>query len=262
MQVCVNLTRPMIDILEETVRVEVFNNESSIYIPTDAVLASKQTLCMASFYLISWILYITHHPAPDSPDFLRVYPMAPLTDYEEQIRGINRIRNTVINATRRIICYSQTIYDDVRLEMSEYAGLTLAIRDASVLTEVQPMYDFVAIEIIDDDGEFLIFQSQTVSIFTYSLQVLLWDWRRHSTRSQRMWVWSRCALWFTVQTSHVPSNFPLMSASQPSVIHTYSDNVHSNSVRVCAVYAFNNFRIFSNAANGWKWEWHNSSNCF
>ena len=107
---------------------------------------------------------IIHHPAPDAPDFLGMYSMAPLTDYEEQIRGINRIRNTVINATRRIICYSQTIYDDVRLETSEYAGLTLAIRDASVRTEVQPMYDFVAIEIIDDDGEFLISQSQTVII--------------------------------------------------------------------------------------------------
>ena len=43
-EVCVNLTQPMIDILEETVRVEVFNNESSIYIPTDAVLASEQML--------------------------------------------------------------------------------------------------------------------------------------------------------------------------------------------------------------------------
>ena len=40
-QVCVNLTRPMIDILEETVLVETFNDESSIYIPPNAVLASE-----------------------------------------------------------------------------------------------------------------------------------------------------------------------------------------------------------------------------
>ena len=45
-EVCVNLTQPMIDILEETVRVEVFNNESSIYIPMDAVLASERMLHM------------------------------------------------------------------------------------------------------------------------------------------------------------------------------------------------------------------------
>ena len=79
--------------------------------------------------------------------------MATMTDYEEQIQFINRIRNAVINATSRIICYNQTIYDDIRLEMSEYAGLTLAVRDASVLTEVQPMYDRATIMILDDDGK-------------------------------------------------------------------------------------------------------------
>ena len=77
--------------------------------------------------------------------------MATMTDYEEQIRGNNHIRNAVITATSRIICYNQTIYDDIRLEMSEYAGLTLAVRDASVLTEVQPMYDRATIMILDDD---------------------------------------------------------------------------------------------------------------
>ena len=79
--------------------------------------------------------------------------MAPLTDYEEQIRGINRIRNTVMNEMRRIICYNQTIYDDDRLEVSEYVGLTLAVRDSSVRTEVQPMYDQVNIQIVDNDSE-------------------------------------------------------------------------------------------------------------
>ena len=96
-----------------------------------------------------------YNPAPDSPDLLAMdlYSMAPLTDYEEQIEGVNRIRNIVINATRRIICYNQFIYDDVRLETTEYAGLTLAIRDSSVLTRIQPMYDQVAIQILDDDSE-------------------------------------------------------------------------------------------------------------
>ena len=78
--------------------------------------------------------------------------MIPKSDYEEQIRGINHIRNTVINATRRIICYNQIIYDDIRLEVSEYAGLTLAVRDSSVLTLVRPLYDQVAIQILDDDS--------------------------------------------------------------------------------------------------------------
>ena len=79
--------------------------------------------------------------------------MALMTDFEEQIKGINHIRNTIINETSRFICYNQIIYDDMRLEMSEYAGLTLAVRDASVRTEVKPMYDQVSIMILDDDGK-------------------------------------------------------------------------------------------------------------
>ena len=78
--------------------------------------------------------------------------MAPRSDYEEQIRFTNRIRNDIINATRRIICYNQIIYDDIRLEVSEYAGLTLAVRDSSVITLVRPLYDQVAIQILDDDS--------------------------------------------------------------------------------------------------------------
>ena len=39
-EVCVNLTRPPQDILDETVRVNVFNNESSVYIPESAEIAS------------------------------------------------------------------------------------------------------------------------------------------------------------------------------------------------------------------------------
>ena len=38
-EVCVNLTRPL-DILDNTVRVNVFKNESSVYIPDGAVIAS------------------------------------------------------------------------------------------------------------------------------------------------------------------------------------------------------------------------------
>ena len=40
-EVCVNLTYPAIDILDEVVYVDVYNNESSVYIPANAVLASK-----------------------------------------------------------------------------------------------------------------------------------------------------------------------------------------------------------------------------
>ena len=50
-EVCVNLTHPEFDILDQTVRVESFNDESSIYIPADAVLASEsqQCICMPAY---------------------------------------------------------------------------------------------------------------------------------------------------------------------------------------------------------------------
>ena len=87
--------------------------------------------------------------------------MAPMTDYEEQIRGINHIRDTVINETTRNVCYNQTIYNDMRLEMSEYVGLTLTVRDSSVRTEINATYDQVTIQILDDDSKFtLCMQSQ------------------------------------------------------------------------------------------------------
>ena len=40
-EVCAQLTRPLTDILEETVRVSVVDHSSSVYIPVGAALASK-----------------------------------------------------------------------------------------------------------------------------------------------------------------------------------------------------------------------------
>ena len=45
-EVCVNLTRPGFGILDETVRVRVINNESSIYIPPGVRLASESQLTL------------------------------------------------------------------------------------------------------------------------------------------------------------------------------------------------------------------------
>ena len=48
--VCVNLTRPMIDILDERVNVFVVDNSSSVYIPPGAPLASESSP--------KWIFYL------------------------------------------------------------------------------------------------------------------------------------------------------------------------------------------------------------
>ena len=94
--------------------------------------------------------------APDIINtFTRMYPMAPLTDYEEQTITINLIMETKITAERRLICYSQSIYDDMRLEVAEYTGLELMADNtlSTILTTVQPMYNESSILIIDDDSK-------------------------------------------------------------------------------------------------------------
>ena len=84
--------------------------------------------------------------------------MADGTDYAQQTIGINVIDDLVINATRRIICYNQPIYEDLSLEPNEYAGLTLGVIDnvhTTVITNVKPMYDQASILILDNDSEFI-----------------------------------------------------------------------------------------------------------
>ena len=73
------------------------------------------------------------------------------TDYAEQTFDVNVIDNEQITGKMRTVCYNQTIYDDQQLEVSEYAGLTLGIRQATVVTEVEPLYNFAAIKILDNE---------------------------------------------------------------------------------------------------------------
>ena len=97
--------------------------------------------------------------APDEPNIFSIYPMADGTDYAKQTLAINVIDDTFITELMRLICYNQPIYDDMRLELDEYAGLTLGVIDKSnilttVLTEVKSMYDQASILIVDNDSEF------------------------------------------------------------------------------------------------------------
>ena len=92
------------------------------------------------------------------------HTMTPRTDYQEQTRSRNIIRNELINATRRIICYDQPIYNDERLELMEYAGLQLDVREATVdLVKVQKPYDNAAILIVDDDSQLLLYMLMQIS---------------------------------------------------------------------------------------------------
>ena len=78
------------------------------------------------------------------------------TDYARQTVTVNIIDDQSISEVRRIICYSQPIYDDLSLELDEYAGLTLGVRDSintTVPTLVEPLYDQASILILDNDSE-------------------------------------------------------------------------------------------------------------
>ena len=81
--------------------------------------------------------------------------MADGTDFSQQTLADNVIDDTFITELMRLICYNQPIYEDMRLEPNEYAGLTLGVIDilTTVLTEVKPMYDQASILIVDNDSE-------------------------------------------------------------------------------------------------------------
>ena len=65
--VCVNLTYPMRDILDETVNVFVIDDPSSIYIPTGAPLASESShyhlepSFYAPFYFTEYFIIVLSH---------------------------------------------------------------------------------------------------------------------------------------------------------------------------------------------------------
>ena len=88
------------------------------------------------------------------PNFLGLYPMAPMTDFAQQTVGVNAIDDETITELMRIVCYDQPIYDDDCVEGDEWLGLTLGVDRSSVLTTVQPMYNQSAILIQDNDSEF------------------------------------------------------------------------------------------------------------
>ena len=100
---------------------------------------------------------MTHYAftAPDPPNFLRRYFMIEGSDYAQQTRTVNAIDDIV--KLRRIVCYNQTIYDDSRVELDEYAGLTLGVRHNynQPLTQSKDMYDQASILILDNDSKCL-----------------------------------------------------------------------------------------------------------
>ena len=77
------------------------------------------------------------------------------SDYAQQTSFFNAIDDILITELTRVICYNQTIYDDMLIEPNEYMALTLGVVEFSgttVLTNLRPMYSEASILIVDNDG--------------------------------------------------------------------------------------------------------------
>ena len=86
--------------------------------------------------------------------------MADGADFAQQTPASNLIDDIFIIQEMRLICYNQPIYDDMHVELDEYAGLTLGVIDndnvlTTILTRMEPMYDQVSILIVDNDSELM-----------------------------------------------------------------------------------------------------------
>ncbi|CAI8013442.1 hypothetical protein GBAR_LOCUS8518, partial [Geodia barretti] len=77
------------------------------------------------------------------------YTAEDFDDYEQQIRGCNKMQSVTIEEGETL-CYDQIIYDDARVEPTEYTGLTLLIKDATAATVIERGHTVIRIE--DDDS--------------------------------------------------------------------------------------------------------------
>ena len=75
------------------------------------------------------------------------------SDYAQQTRSVNAIDDILISELRRVICYNQSIYDDLIVELNEYAGLTLGVSNNRFTTLIKLRYDQAAILILDNDSK-------------------------------------------------------------------------------------------------------------
>jgi len=85
----------------------------------------------------------------------------PDPEYDKQEFFFNDIRNERITEIHRRICYNQTVYDDIRLEATEYAGLTVEVQDlvsrgGPTTTETEVDIEHAAIKIIDNDSKLIL----------------------------------------------------------------------------------------------------------
>ena len=94
------------------------------------------------------------------------------TDYQQQTSTVNAIDDVILWEERRVVCYNQTIYKDLRLEQDEFLGLSLGVLNNSLTTVptiAKPLFDKISILILDNDSERVISQQPGKFTFKYLL---------------------------------------------------------------------------------------------
>ena len=95
------------------------------------------------------------------------------TYYQQQTSTVNAIDDVILWEERRVVCYNQTIYEDLRLEQDEFLGLSLGVLNNSltkVPTIAKPMFDQISILILDNDSEIIL--SPKLGEFTFKYILL------------------------------------------------------------------------------------------
>ena len=74
--------------------------------------------------------------APDESYLLSMYPMAEESDFAQQTVSVNDVDDFLITKERRVICYSQPIYEDSHLEPDEFSLAVAQNEQTTVFTTV------------------------------------------------------------------------------------------------------------------------------
>ena len=72
---------------------------------------------------------------------LSMYPMAEERNFAQQTVSVNDIDDFLNTEKRRVICYSQPIYEDSHLEPDEFSLAVAQNKQTTVFTTVKSMYD-------------------------------------------------------------------------------------------------------------------------
>ena len=81
------------------------------------------------------------------------YRMRDYDDYEQQIRGCNRMLSSPLREGETV-CYEQVVYDDLRVEDNEFINIRLHLKESEQATVLDDRYADIGIE--DDDCKFYI----------------------------------------------------------------------------------------------------------